>query len=131
MTSWPLVRRTLATLRMAELGFLGVRVMTCRQTPRRNGEFCKAGDFDLYRILLRPLRTSWLMVGIAASIFDPRLPGFRETERGLLAEAFHVATSISMIFGQRRAGVSPARPSEARPLWCESRAFRLARQAGR
>ena len=64
MTSYPLVRRTFATLRIAEFGFFGVRVMTCRQTPRRNGEFCKAGDLDLLRILLRPLRTSWLIVGI-------------------------------------------------------------------
>jgi len=31
---------------------------------------------------------------------------------------------------QRRAGVSPARPSEARPWWCESRAFRRGRAGG-
>src|SRR5688500_2208627 len=64
MTSYPLVNRILATLRMAELGFLGVRVITCKQTPRRKGEFSKAGDFDFRLILLRPFRTSWLMVGI-------------------------------------------------------------------
>ena len=29
-----------------------------------NGEFSKAGDLDLYLILLRPLRTNWLIVGI-------------------------------------------------------------------
>jgi hypothetical protein len=33
-------------------------------TPRRNGDPFKAGDFDLYLILFRPLRTSWLIVGI-------------------------------------------------------------------
>lgn len=33
-----LVRRTLATLRRAEFGFLGVRVITWRQTPRRCGQ---------------------------------------------------------------------------------------------
>src|SRR6266511_1093618 len=32
---------------------------------------------------------------------------------------------------QRRAGVSPARPSEARPWCCERRAFGAAGQAGR
>src|SRR4029078_3324110 len=72
MISRQLVRRIFATLRMAELGFLGVRVITCKQTPRRKGEFCKAGDFDLLRILLRPFRTSWLMVGIAAFSNFPR-----------------------------------------------------------
>jgi hypothetical protein len=55
----------LATLRIAEFGFLGVRVMTWMQTPRRNGEFSKAGDLDLYFTLVRPLRTSWFIVGIA------------------------------------------------------------------
>src|SRR6185436_19577673 len=84
----PLVSRTLATLRMAELGFLGVGVMTCRQTPRRNGEFCKAGDFDLYRILLRPLRTSWLMVGMLRLLFTSASQvlgnGARIISRGIL-----------------------------------------------
>src|SRR6185312_14252128 len=64
MTSLPFVRRTLATLRIAELGFFGVRVMTCTHTPRRNGLPARAGDLDLVRTLRRPLRTSWLMVGI-------------------------------------------------------------------
>jgi hypothetical protein len=43
---------------MAEFGFLGVRVMTWMHTPRRNGEFSKAGDLDLYLTFVRPLRTS-------------------------------------------------------------------------
>jgi hypothetical protein len=64
MTSLPFVRRTFATLRMAEFGFLGVRVITCTHTPRRNGLPSKAGDFDLVRTLRRPFRTSWLMVGM-------------------------------------------------------------------
>ena len=42
-----MVKRTLATLRIAEFGFLGVRVITGDETPRRKGEFCKAGDLDL------------------------------------------------------------------------------------
>src|SRR4029079_15878248 len=64
MTSLPFVRRTLATLRIAEFGFLGVRVMTCTHTPRRKRLPSKAGDFDLAVTLRRPLRTSWVMVGI-------------------------------------------------------------------
>ena len=64
MTSKPFVRRTLATLRRAELGFFGVLVITCRQTPRRCGQFASAGDLDLSAFGRRPCRTSWLMVGI-------------------------------------------------------------------
>ena len=56
--SFPLVRRTFATLRMAEFGFFGVRVITWTQTPRRNGLPAKAGDLDLALITRRPLRTS-------------------------------------------------------------------------
>jgi hypothetical protein len=50
---------------MAEFGFLGVRVITWRQTPRRKGDDRSAGDFDLKRNRLRPLRTNWLMVGMS------------------------------------------------------------------
>ena len=66
ITSYPFVSRTLATFRIAEFGFLGVRVITCMQTPRLNGERPKAGDFDLRFSLLRPFRTSWFIVGISA-----------------------------------------------------------------
>src|SRR5882757_1435597 len=64
MTSVPFVRRTLATLRMAEFGFFGVRVMTCTQTPRRKGLPCNAGALDFATTLRRPFLTSWLMVGM-------------------------------------------------------------------
>lgn len=64
MTSKPFVRRTFATLRSAELGFFGVRVITCVQTPRRKGQLVRAGDLDFTLIFLRPFLTSWLMVGI-------------------------------------------------------------------
>ena len=47
-----------ATLRIAELGFLGVRVMTCTQTPRRNGFDFNAGAFVLDFTRLRGLRTN-------------------------------------------------------------------------
>src|SRR5437667_3662385 len=95
MTSYPLVSRTLATLRMAELGFLGVRVMTWRQTPRRNGAFSKAGDLDLRFNLFRPFRPSWLIVGIAASAyaFLPFLKHFGNGGRNI-ANTNQAATTI-------------------------------------
>jgi hypothetical protein len=58
MISWPFVNRTFATLRKAEFGFFGVRVMTCVHTPRRCGQFLSAGDFDFTEIFFRPLRMS-------------------------------------------------------------------------
>src|SRR4051794_31306138 len=69
----PLVRRTRATLRSAEFGFFGVIVYTRVQTPRRWG----AATFFLRPLPdfrpgvvtflvgdLRPLRISWLVVGM-------------------------------------------------------------------
>src|SRR3954453_7053014 len=65
--------RTRATLRRAEFGFLGVVVYTRVQTPRRWGAaiffLLPLPDFrpgvDILRGLgLRPLRTSWLVVGM-------------------------------------------------------------------
>src|SRR6516225_11451492 len=58
MTSKPFVRRTLATLRSAEFGFLGVVVYTRVHTPRRWGQSCKAGDLLFVVSDVRPLRTS-------------------------------------------------------------------------
>ena len=63
----PLVSRTRATLRSAEFGFFGVCVNTRTHTPRFCGLFCSAGLFVLLTIFLRPLRTSWLIVGINSS----------------------------------------------------------------
>src|SRR5699024_10692890 len=59
----PLVRRTRATLRRAEFGFLGVVVYTRVHTPRRCGEPLRAGVATFVVLSCRPLRTSWLMVG--------------------------------------------------------------------
>ncbi len=76
--SIPFVSRTLATLRNAELGFLGGIVLTCRHTPRRCGdplvsrlvlpvselyEYCSAGLLVCLLTLFRPFFTSWLTVG--------------------------------------------------------------------
>src|ERR1044072_8582567 len=59
----PEVRRTRATLRSAELGFLGVWVNTRVHTPRRWGDPLSAGVFDFSGLVSRPLRTSCWIVG--------------------------------------------------------------------
>src|SRR6185503_14163576 len=59
----PEVRRTRATLRRAELGFLGVWVNTRVHTPRRWGDPLSAGVFDFSGFVSRPLRTSCWIVG--------------------------------------------------------------------
>src|SRR5262249_7521429 len=71
VTSMPLESRTRATLRSAELGFLGVMVLTCRQTPRFCGQPCMAGCFGRDRCGLRGRRTTWLIVGMSSP--DPLL----------------------------------------------------------
>ena len=53
-----LVRRTRATLRMAEFGFFGVVVYTRVQTPRFCGQACRAGTLDFSFLRWRGLRTS-------------------------------------------------------------------------
>src|SRR3954467_3854701 len=69
----PLVSRTRATFRSAEFGFFGVVVYTRVHTPRRWGaarRFLRPWpDFrpgvEILRLgLTRPLRTSWLMLGM-------------------------------------------------------------------
>src|SRR5215210_8302629 len=64
VTSMPLVNRTRATLRRAELGFFGVVVYTRVQTPRFCGAPRRAGVLVFDFGLTRPLRTSWLTVGM-------------------------------------------------------------------
>src|SRR6478609_6257365 len=73
VTSMPFERRTRATLRRAEFGFLGVVVYTRVQTPRRCGAATfflrplpdfKPGVASFFVFGLRPLRTSWDVVGI-------------------------------------------------------------------
>ena len=70
VTSIPFVKRTRATLRSAEFGFLGVAVYTRVQTPRFCGHSFKAGESDLRTKDLRPLRTNWLIVGMWAPPFQ-------------------------------------------------------------
>src|SRR5690349_1572567 len=66
--SLPLESRTRATLRSAEFGFLGVIVLTWRQTPRLNGQASSTGDLVLYLTGRRGLRTSWLIVGMSGVV---------------------------------------------------------------
>src|SRR3954454_7768680 len=69
----PLVRRTRATLRSAEFGFFGVVVYTRVQTPRRWGEPFNAGVLVFSTLSSRPLRTSWLIVGMGGLDLLPAL----------------------------------------------------------
>jgi hypothetical protein len=64
LTSFWLVKRTRATLRIAELGFFGVVVYTRVHTPLRWGHESSAGDFDLVVNFFLPFLTSCWMVGI-------------------------------------------------------------------
>src|SRR5690348_16943821 len=63
-TSIPFVSRTRAIFRSAEFGFLGVIVDTRVQTPRFCGAPWSAGVFVFSRFETRPLRISWLTVGM-------------------------------------------------------------------
>src|SRR6266581_3607903 len=60
----PFVSRTRATFRSAEFGFFGVCVNTRVQTPRFCGAPPRAGVFVFPFGAERPLRTSWLTVGM-------------------------------------------------------------------
>src|SRR5579883_288472 len=77
VTSIPLVKRTLATLRRAEFGFFGVVVYTRVHTPRFCGDCCSAGTFLRDFCTTRGLAISWLIVGMSAFTFSRS----RETNR--------------------------------------------------
>src|SRR4029453_1075875 len=68
VTSIWLVSFTRATLRSAELGFLGVVVYTRVQTPRRCGLPLSAGVFVVRSFACRPVRTSCWIVGTGPAI---------------------------------------------------------------
>src|SRR5215213_2620188 len=73
VTSMPEVSLTRATLRSAEFGFFGVVVYTRVHTPRRWGEPFSAGVVVLTTLSSRPLRTSWLIVGMGGLDLLPAL----------------------------------------------------------
>src|ERR1700704_6549484 len=116
VTSMPLVSRTRATLRSAEFGFFGVVVYTRVHTPRRCGLPLSAGVLVLVVFAWRPLRTSWLIVGIRASSLPRPSPLVARQ-----AEGGHVDLSWSSLlsrYGRRavrppRSGVSPVLRSGA------------------
>src|SRR6202795_1250724 len=64
-----LVRRTRATLRSAEFGFLGVCVYTRMHTPRFSGQPINAGDFVLTWTFSRPMRTNCENVGTVSLFY--------------------------------------------------------------
>src|SRR3954447_22619242 len=79
VTSIPFVSRTRATLRSAEFGFLGVTVYTRVHTPRRWGAATRRlrplpdfspGVASFLDGALRPLRTSWLVVGMRRTMIE-------------------------------------------------------------
>src|SRR3954464_541687 len=87
------VRRTRATLRSAEFGFFGVVVYTRVQTPRRCGAATfflrplpdfKPGVASFFVFGLRPLRTSWDVVGIRRVMVAVAIgsPSDRHASRG-------------------------------------------------
>src|SRR5215213_10994872 len=73
VTSIEPVIRTRATLRSAEFGFFGVVVYTRVHTPRRWGEPLSAGVLVFSTLSSRPLRTSWLSVGMGGLDLLPAL----------------------------------------------------------
>jgi hypothetical protein len=91
----PFVSLTRAILRNAELGFLGVMVFTCTQTPRFCGEHtpflvlffkvlcitCNAGALVFRPTLWRPFLTSWFTVGILISSLSSLFFNFRQIKK--------------------------------------------------
>src|SRR5262249_27577828 len=87
-------------------GFFGVWVKTRTQTPRFWGLSCSAGLFVLNWTRLRPLRTSWLIVGTVA-------PADRTAVRR------HCRRAASM-----RRGLRKHRAPKRRHAWPSIRRFR-------
>jgi hypothetical protein len=58
------VKRTFATLRKAEFGFLGVVVYTLVHTPRRCGQASRALDLLFALMISLPFLTNCCIVGI-------------------------------------------------------------------
>src|SRR5215217_9303358 len=102
----PLVSRTRATLRSAEFGFLGVVVYTRVQTPRRWGEPFSAGVLVFSTLSSRPLRTSWLIVGMGGLDLLPALGRALECGAAVLVPAFGSRPRPSV--RSTRSGVSPS-----------------------
>src|SRR4051812_1115835 len=99
----PLVRRTRATLRSAEFGFLGVVVYTRVHTPRFCGHSRMAGDFVFHRLRSRPSRMSWLIVGIVVLVAESERPagghgGAQSMDRRPAVKRFHPLRRLPYAF---------------------------------
>src|SRR3954471_6216645 len=124
----PLVSRTRATLRSAEFGFFGVVVYTRVHTPRRWGEPFSAGVLVFSTLSSRPLRTSWLIVGMGGLDLLPALGRALECVALLVVPGCRSCWRTSRLRPRRtvrppRSGVSPF-PGPARcrtELGCPSR----------
>lgn len=92
----PVVSLTLAILRRAELGFLGVMVLTCRQTPLLCGQLFKAGDLLFFFLDILPDLINWEIVGIVYSFaFSPARASFSSLASDfLLSSAFSISISL-------------------------------------
>src|SRR5262249_10941101 len=103
VTSTPLERRTRATFRRAELGFFGVMILTCKQTPLRCGQPCKAGCLGRRYSWAGGLRTSGWIVGMGreSTQFRSAPPVGTEEAGGVAARA---ATGNHYRSGARQAG---------------------------
>src|SRR6266513_6221102 len=69
VTSIEFVKRTRATLRSAEFGFLGVCVYTRMHTPRFSGQPASAGDLVFMRTASRPILTNCENVGTVVPLY--------------------------------------------------------------
>src|SRR5947207_6248127 len=115
--------RTRATLRSAEFGFFGVVVYTRVHTPRR----CGAATFFLRPLPdlrpgvdsfldfgVRPLRTSWLVVGMRREMVANR--GLRAVAGGRISESGPSYSRYARAKGPRRSlgRVHPTRVARCR-----------------
>jgi hypothetical protein len=95
-------------LRSAEFGFFGVRVITCTQTPRRCGQLANAGDFDFTDTFRRPLRISWLIVGIFQILTVKRrrgrYSGDKKPASGRATNSTHAPDAVSREYRGKIAG---------------------------
>src|SRR5207237_3636259 len=129
VTSIPLVRRTRATFRSAELGFLGVCVNTRTHTPRFCGLSCSAGLFVFVTTFSRPLRTSWLIVGTVTPQGD-RPPNSKQA-RQPRRQHFSMRRARSVGCSKPREPRGGPAPEADLPYWLKLHAPARMRRAAR
>src|SRR5579884_2677132 len=116
----PFVSRTRAIFRSAEFGFLGVIVETRVQTPRFCGAPWRAGVFVFSRLDVRPLRISWLTVGMSPFCFGSlRRKGRRRRFGAPPNQARHGSKGSEVSSGFRRRADATADPVGTLPKMLE------------